>query len=393
MAKELGTARSVRARIGLDRKQMRGMHFSRGHRLELFDNGSGALAAMLEAIQGAEHHVHLESYIFRTDATGCRFLDRLAERAAAGTEVRLLLDAVGSRTADPAALRMLSEAGGQISFFNPATRWLRTFEPRRRDHRKILVVDDRIAFAGGANVGDEYGAVRDGRPTWRDAHARIEGPGVAELQALFLESWVRAGGERVDRRGLFARESPNRGDVSLAIVADGPTHRRRRMRDLLVSALEGARSEVLLVSPYFAPGHRVLEALGDASERGVRVELLIAGRTDQPLFRRAAREILPRLLRRGVRVFEDPHRMMHAKLAAFDDSLSVVGTSNLDRQSLEHSQEVNLVIEGPAVPSWIRARFGTDVSEVSPIDLDTLARRSLWSKGLDRLARLGVRLL
>ena len=125
---------------------------------------------------------------------------------------------------------------------------------------------------------------------------------------------------------------------------------------------------MLLVSPYFAPGSRVLDALEAASERGVLVELLLAGHSDHPLLRRAVREFIPRLLKHGVKVYEDPRRMMHAKLAVFDDSLAVLGTSNLDRQSLDHSCEVNAVFKDPQTSKWILEHFGTNVHEVVPIE-------------------------
>ncbi len=368
------------------------LRFQPGHRLTLFHRGREAIGAMLEAIEAAERHVHLETYILRADETGRRVLAALEGRARAGVGVRVIFDAVGSRGLDRRALARLRGCGAEIAEYNPPSRWLWRFRPRQRDHRKLLIVDGRVGFLGGLNLGDEYVAEDEGGPTWRDAHLRIEGPALTELQALFLENWFRCGGESFAWRPLLTGELEAHGGRSLAILADGPMYRRRRLRSFFIEELGRARQHVLLVSPYFAPGRRVLDALGAAGERGVRVELLLAGHSDHPVLRRAARVIVPRLLARGVRVYEDPHRMMHAKLAVFDGGLSVVGTSNLDRQSLEHSCEVNAVIEGPEVAKWILEHFGTNVLDVTAVDRALLEKRSLATRLIDRIAAFWARL-
>jgi cardiolipin synthase len=160
------------------------------------------------------------------------------------------------------------------------------------------------------------------------------------------------------------------------------------MRDLIVSAADSARRDVLLESPYFAPGHRVLEALSRASERGVQVALLLAGRTDHPVLRRATRSIVPRLLAAGVRVYEYDESMMHAKFAVFDGHWGVIGTSNLDRQSFEHNFEVNLIVEEGEIPQKLQQRFDLDVEHARQVDLDSLAARGLFERIVDRIASL-----
>jgi len=328
----------------------------------------------------------------RTDATGRRILSHLTAQAEQGVSVRLIFDALGSRGLDRAALRSLEMAGARIAEFNPPAQWLWRFRPRQRDHRKILLVDGKIGFLGGLNIADEYVAEDSEGPTWRDAHLRIEGPALTELAALFIENWFRSGGESFEWRSLVDHERDADGDRSVAILADGPSYRRRRLQSFFLDELCRAKSHVLLVSPYFAPGPKVLDALSAASERGVRVELLLAGHTDHPLLRRAVREIVPKLLSRGVRVFEDRRRMMHAKLAVFDDALAVVGTSNLDRQSLHHSCEVNAVIDGPSEAKWILEHFGTDISDVCPIDCAVLAKRSFVTRWIDKVAAIWARI-
>lgn len=370
----------------------RALRFTEGNRVHAFDNGADGLDAMLAAIQAATSRVHLETYILRSDATGRRFLEVLGERARAGVHVRLLYDALGSRSLDRRALVPLQRAGAQVAAFNPPTRWLPRFAPRRRDHRKILTVDGRLAFVGGLNLGDEY-AARDGHePDWRDAHLRVEGPVVRDLDAVFLESWFRADAGDLAWDALLGEEPAPAGDTRCAVLADGPVYRRRRMRDLLISALDEAERRVLLVSPYFAPGWRVLAALERAGERGIEVDLLMAGRTDHPLLRRGAHATVQRLADRGVRVFEDVQRMMHAKVAVFDEDFAIVGTSNLDRQSFDHSYEVNVILEGVEVANEVRQRFSRDLPRARRVDR-ALEQRGLLERLVDSICALLVRLV
>jgi len=368
-----------------------GLRFTEGNRVALHHQGRDALEAMLETAASARRRIHLETYILRADTTGRRFLDLLQARAAAGVEVRLLYDAFGSLGLDEGAVQRLRRVGGEVVAFNPLRRFYPRWAPRRRDHRKILTVDGRVAFAGGLNIGDEYwGASGEG---WRDTQVRVEGPAVRDLDAVFLESWFRADGPLLPWHELLDSAPEKCGDVRCAVVPDGPTYRRRRMRELLLAALRSSVEEVRIASPYFAPGRRVLRALAEAAERGVAVDLLWAGRTDHPVLRRAARALLPRLLPSGVRIYEYKASIMHAKVALFDERWAIVGSSNLDRQSFEHSYEVNLVLEGGDVAEQVALAFERDIEISEPVDSERLARRGWLERMVDRLAALLLRVV
>ena len=344
---------------------------------------------MLEGVRSARRQVHLETYILRSDETGRRFLEALTECARRDVEVCLLYDALGSRGLEERALESLRRAGGQVVAFNRWPGLAQRFRPRRRDHRKILVVDSRVAFTGGLNIGDEYRhGLAGGTPGWRDAHLCLEGPAVRDLEALFLESWFRADAPDLPWQDLLAHIPEPCGDVRCAVVPDGPVYRRRRTRDLIISALANASRSARFESPYFAPGRRLLDALARASERGVAVELVLAGRTDHPVLRRASHSILPRLLARGMRVYEYQQEMLHAKVANFDEEWAIIGSSNLDRQSFEHSYEVNVIFEGGEIPKRLDARFREALEHSREIDAAALAARSVWERILDRLASL-----
>ncbi len=359
------------------------LRFQGGHAVELFDRGERAFSAMLDAIEGASSTIHLETYILRTDRIGRRILDALGRRSHAGVNVRVIFDSVGSRGINRGVLREAEETGVEFAEFNPPSRWIWRFRPRLRDHRKLLLIDGRVAFCGGMNIGDEY-ASSSLENRWRDAHLRIEGPVLTELEALFMESWFRSGGSSFEWRSLVAANRAASGEIAAAVVADGPRYRRRRMLSLFLDELEAARSQVLLVTPYFAPGPRILDALASAADRGVHIQLVLAGRTDHPIHRRAARLMVPRLQRRGIEVYEDTNVMMHAKLACFDERIAIVGTSNLDRQSLHHSNEVNVVFESDAVARWVRDRFGpqtpglTQFPEPDSVESSWIGR--LWDR-------------
>lgn len=384
-----GLVRRPRAlRRFLRRERLR---FTTGNCLRVFSFGDAGLAAMLAAIDSAQRRIHLETYILRDDATGRRFVEALAAKARRGVAVRVLYDAVGSLGLSPAAFDELCAAGGDVVAFNPLRRFYPRWMPRRRDHRKILIVDGRVAFTGGLNIGDEYNVGRGGAgEPWRDTHAQVEGPAVQDLEAVFLESWFRADGPNLPWSDILGAPPPPCGDERIAVVADGPSHRRRLVRDLVALALRTAREQVRITTPYFAPDLKILGALGRAGRRGLRVSLLLAGRTDHPMLRRAARALLPRLLASGLVVYEHHAAMLHAKTSVVDDHWAIVGTSNLDRQSLQHSYEVNLVVEDGTVPSELAGIFDADAGEATRIDLAHLGRRGWFERIIDRLCAIAL---
>ncbi|MDX2170083.1 MAG: phospholipase D-like domain-containing protein [Deltaproteobacteria bacterium] len=378
----------VRRPLALRRYLRRqGLRFTDGNRVALYVTGEAGLAAMLAAIESATRRIHLETYILRGDLTGRRFLAALTRKARGGVAVRLIFDAVGSLRLDPAELDALREAGGEVLSFNPLRRFYPRWLPRRRDHRKILVVDGRVAFTGGLNIGDEYNlGPPAGAASWRDTHLQVEGPAVQDLEAVFLESWFRADGSELPWGQLLGAPAGVAGGDRVAVVADGPSYRRRVVRDLVLLALATARHTVCLTSPYFAPDPRVLAAIEHTARRGVAISLLVAGRTDHPLLRRATRNLIPRLLAAGVAVYEYDHSMLHAKTTVVDGVWTLAGTSNLDRQSFEHSYEVNLVVEGGALPGQLAAVHAADLQRATRVDAAHLARRGLVERTLDRAA-------
>jgi cardiolipin synthase len=351
------------------------------HQVALLRDGGQAFPAMLAAIASARSFVCLETYILRDDGTGLRFGAALAERARSGVEVSVLYDAWGSRVS-PEFLAALGEAGVRtvsyhpLSFAGPLARILsRTF---RRDHRKGLVVDGRVAFTGGMNIADDYAAPEDGGQGWRDTAVRLEGPAVQELLHLFLTVWRRAKGAPLDEHRYVHRA--RRPDPRVRVIGSGGPGLSWRIRRAYVEALREARARVRITSAYFLPTRAVSRALRDAALRGVDVQVIAAGTTDVPAVRLAARDAYARLLRAGVRIFEWRGRVLHAKTAVVDGSWCTVGSANLDTLSLQVNLEVNAVLEDAGLGAAMEGMFADDLTSCEEVTLGQWEKRPLLER-------------
>jgi len=361
---------------------------TRGNAVEVFDDPSALYDALEEAIRGARDHVHLEYYIFQPDATGRRFRDLLAEKAADGLEVRLLLDSVGSRSLGVGFLSPLTAAGGQVGWFLP----LGALPPKMgfhlRNHRKIAVVDGAVAFTGGMNIGDEYRGRWARRPSWTDTHLRVEGPAVERIQEVFAGDWHFTVGEDL----LFDRYYPaqeSRGDAIVQVVDSGPDDPARAIHATLFHALASARDRVWIATPYFVPDAAISMALTATALRGVDVRLLLPERTDHPLVDLAGESFLPALLEAGVQVFRYEAGMLHSKLVSVDGHWGTLGSANMDVRSFTYNFEVNLLVLSPTLVTRLEAIFQRDLSHSTPFTRAHVDSASL----LHRLAVAACRLL
>ncbi|MGK4002553.1 phospholipase D-like domain-containing protein [Sorangium sp. So ce1036] len=357
------------------------------HRLALLKDGAQAYPAMLAAIAGAQRTVCLETYILRSDRTGQRFAEALAERAAAGVEVSLLFDAWGSSVSS-SFLDGLRRAGVRPLAFRPIELSAPFGKVARRDHRKALIVDGAVAFIGGLNISDDYAAPEDGGAGWRDTHLRIEGPAAAELQYFFLRTWQRAGGPPVDgeRYGYDAR----RPDPAVQIISNDLPRRRHRhgIRDAYRQAIERARRRIFITNAYFLPPLRIIHALAAAARRGVDVRIMVAGTTDVPAVLLASRAIYGHLLDAGARLFEWRGRVLHAKTAVVDGSWATVGSTNLDSQSLRMNIEANAVITHRGFAGAMERMFTEDLASCREITVARWIRRPLWERAASWTAYL-----
>lgn len=356
--------------------------FHPGNRVEVFSKGDAAFAAMLEALAEAREEVLLESYIFKDDPTGQRFAETLRRAAARGVAVRVLADGFGSMWTRGAFWSELQRHKVEARLYHPL--WtLRHW--KFRDHRKILVVDRKISFTGGMNIGDEYGSSL--LPTghvWRDTHARVEGPAAWEMAVVFEESWRRAGGSRIGLEPLPAREAPG----ARVLILDSRPGRGNREVAAMMAAISGAARKTLwITTAYFAPNRRrALRILGGAARRGVDVRLLLPGRSDVPVARHAGHGFYSGLLSRGVRIFEYQPAILHAKTMVADGLLSLVGSSNLDFRSFELNAECNFVIADAETAGRMEAQYLEDLAASVEIERPSWNRRSALHRFGDSLA-------
>ena len=358
-----------------------------GNQVEVFFNGRDAFSAMRESGRTAEQEVLLESYIFKDDSTGQAFLAVIKETASRGVAVRVLADAIGSFSTRAEFWQEMESCGVEVKLFNPLIKAL-WYQPYR-DHRKILVVDRKVAFTGGMNIGEEYGSLRR-RPkpgeTWRDTHVKVIGPAAWEMAVVFSEGWTYSGGEEIAIDPLPSSELEAPG--SRVLVLDSRPHRGQAESAAVLAAIAAAAKKTLwITNAYFAPGQKGIDVLTATAARGIDVRLLLPGKSDVPIARRAGHGYFHQLLEGGVRIFEYQAAILHAKTLVADGLVSVVGSTNLDFRSFIFNNECDLLILCPTTAATMEQTFLKDLESSEEIHLDAWRRRPLLKKIGDRVAR------
>lgn len=349
--------------------------------------GGEAFPAMLEAIAAARRHVYLEMYILRADRIGQRFKTALIERAQAGVVVRLLYDSLGSFGLPSSYVAELEAAGVEVVVFHPVAPWRARWGINKRDHQKILIVDDEVGFTGGINIGDEYMPVEEGGGGWHDVNARVEGPAVHDLARIFQKTWDNAGGMPFPRPP--PPQSVPSGSSQLAyvqVISNIGVFTRSRMRQAYLHAIRRADRNIRIMNAYFIPDIGLRLAFARAHRRGVSVTVIVPSTSDVKAVYYASRRLYARLMRAGVRIFEWPERMMHAKVGAIDGVWSTIGSYNLDRRSFFHNLEVGLTVIDRPLAEKLEAQFEEDLKGCREILPAEWGKRSLWQKFLERLA-------
>jgi cardiolipin synthase A/B len=351
----------------------------RGNSMTVFTNGSHFYPAMCDAIRAAESSINLEAYIFTSGDVADMVMEAMIERARAGVEVRLVLDAIGSSGLRGACVGRLEDAGCRVSYYQPLA-WYRLHRFNNRTHRELLVVDGKVAFTGGAGVADWWMKPHRRRPAWRDTMVRLEGPIVGALQGVFSENWLECCGEILTGPRHFPRLQPA-GDVEVMLVKSSPSDRATVSRVVFQMLLEGAAREVDISTPYFLPDRALRRALVRTARRGVQVRVIVPGAlTDQRLVRLASRRMYRELLEGGVRIFEYRPSMTHVKALIVDGIWAVTGTTNVDNRSFEHNDEVNVAARSATVADRLRHDFESDVLASDELRLDEWRERSLLEK-------------
>jgi phosphatidylserine/phosphatidylglycerophosphate/cardiolipin synthase-like enzyme len=368
-----------------------------GNRFELLLDGSAFFPRMLAAIDGARQQVEIELYLIEDGHCSERLVDTLCRAAERGVTVRGLFDAYGAAGLGAALRERMQAAGVQLRWYNPV-RWRRGIRNFHRDHRKLLLVDQRLAYVGGTGSTDEFWLPDEASSPWHEVMVEIEGPLVGDWQQLFEHLWRARFSWRPRHQPvpLNLPECPPAG-VGLGRVAYADAAQHRDILLSLLRALKGARKRVWLATPYFLPTWKIRRALRRAAARGVEVRLLLAGRnTDHPPVRFAGQRYYPKLLRAGVRIFEYQPSFLHLKMVLVDDWVSV-GSCNFDHWNLRFNLDANVEALDPDFTRAVTASFIEDFSVSREITLEDWRQRPWWRRAQQRLwgwlDRLAVNLL
>lgn len=359
----------------------------RGNVLMVYHETEHAYNALLDAIATARQYVHLEYFIIRSDTTGERLLNLLADKAREGIEVRLLYDAMGCFHLKSRSLRPLLDAGGQAAGFLPLNPLHSFIRVNLRNHRKITIVDGRIGFTGGMNIGDEYLGKKSVFGYWRDSFLRLEGPAVADLQSVFSEDWEFIRRERLSEE-KYATPQPNAGEVTVQIADSGPDQEVNTIRDIYFLAIVSARQRLWIASPYLVPDNGLFDALRAARYRGIDVRILTLLRPDHYISYYAGLYYAADLLQYGVKIYLYRKGMMHSKLMMVDGRWGMIGSANLDNRSLHLNFEVGCIVHNADQVEQLEKVYQRDLEDAIPLDRKQLESRSAASRILENACRL-----
>ena len=346
-----------------------------GNKAREYINGDAFFPIMIEAIRSAQHTVTLAIYLYWRGETGRQFSEALAERARAGVKVRISLDWFGSRCMDRKELAMLRQSGAEARYYNRFSP-LHPLRVNHRDHRKLLVIDGRVGFIGGAGIADCWMGNADSNKSWRDGFYRVEGPVVGQMQSVFMENWTRISG-RTEVGNDFFPELTDVGADPAHVFSNTAGAGTDRVRLFYLLAFNSARKNIRLGMAYFIPCRATREALADACRRGVDVEIIVPNsRINNKLVRPMARRHYGALLKAGARIYEYEPSMFHVKCLIVDDALVSVGSANLDERTYRYNDEANLNILSPAFAADQIRIFEADKQRAHAITYQAWKRRS-----------------
>jgi cardiolipin synthase len=356
-----------------------GASMTSGNRLELLENGDAIFPAMLAAISSARKTVSFEAYIFWSDEVGTRFRDALAERAAHGVGVRVLLDAIGSpgRHMNASDVEILRHAGCQVEFFHSMKPWM-LWVFNHRNHRRVLVVDGALGFTGGVGFADPWRGNADSKGHWRDTQVLVEGPAVRGLQRAFQENWSEVTGEALVGEEFFPA-LPQAGTSAVAVVPSSPLAPMSGAGRVYAISLAAAAKEIWIANSYFLPDDATANLLVAAVKRGVDVRVIVPSddQNDVPATKAAGRSSFGPLLAGGVKIFEYQPTMFHLKTMVVDGVFSTVGSANFDDRSFHLNEEINLFVYDGVFAGQMKESYRRDLSRCRPYTYTMWKQRSL----------------
>lgn len=364
-----------------------GAPLTEGNLIEVLQNGDEIFPSMLAAVRGAKKTINMESYIYWDGTIGRRFAEVLAERARAGVEVKVILDAVGSAPMSQALIEFMANNGIDLEWYHPL-RWYTLSRANHRTHRKMLIVDGSIGFTGGVGIADNWLGDADSSDHWRDTQVRVEGPAVTQMQFSFMDNWVKSRGEILTGLDYFPQVIAE-GAHRTQVVKSSPSEGITTVKLLYTISIVSAVRSIFITNAYFIPDRDTIRALEGAVRRGVDVKVIVPGEwTDVPVVRQASRWHYEQLLKRGIKIYEYQGTMIHAKTMVVDGIWSTIGSSNFDDRSFRLNDEVNVNVFAEDVASKLEAMFQHDLARSIEITPRKWARRSTFSRLKERVAEL-----
>jgi cardiolipin synthase len=372
--------------------QMREMEvvFSKTNSVELLMSGKEKFARLFEDIRQAKQSVHLEYFNFRNDSIASLLFDILREKRKEGVEVRAVFDGFGNdsnnRPLKKEHLEKLRADGIQIYEFDPIRfPWINHIWPR--DHRKIVVIDGRIGYTGGMNVADYYVVGSEQVGEWRDMHCRIEGSAVNELQKIFVRFWKRLSKEDLTDPKYF--QGTKAGNKMVCIINREPRITNEVMRSFYINALDNAKDSIKIINPYFVPTNKVMKALKRCAERGVKMDILISAKYDEPVTPDIVMYNMKKLIKRGVNVWRYRPGFHHSKIMMVDGKYCTVGSANLDARGLRYDYEVNALIIDEETTKKLNQKFIEDTGKSDYLSMEEWKKsRTTWQRFKGWLAHL-----
>ena len=358
-----------------------------GNKITTLVNGAQIYPAMINAIRTAQTNITFETFVFR-DAIGATFVDELSNAARRGVQVHMLLDWLGSRTMDSALLSAARTAGCDVQIYHPP-HWYHLGRLNNRTHRKVMVIDGKVGFTGGVGIADQWKGNADSPSHWRESHFRLEGPAVAQMQAVFIDNWIKATGRVLHGADYFPKLSTTCGDMEAQMFGSSPVGGSESMHLMVLLALTAAKSSIDIQNAYFVPDRLTVEALCSAARRGVRIRIIVPGRhTDARLGRWAAQGLYGELLAAGIQIFEYQPTMMHCKVLVIDGLWSSVGSANFDDRSFRLNDEANLNAFSEELAREQIRLMDADVLQSRKMVLKRWRSRTLGRRVNERLALL-----
>jgi cardiolipin synthase len=367
-----------------------------GGTAELLNNGDAYFPRMLDAIRSAEHTINFTTYIWQDGKVSSDFFEALTERAAAGVQVRVLVDGFGGMKAPDDGIEKFRAAGGKWAVFN-APRFGRLTRIHKRTHRRALLIDGRIGFTGGAAVMDKWLGNARNPDEWRDCMVEVRGNLAVNLQAAFTQIWTHATGELISGEHFYAVDFEEPASARREVhsisrhinVISSPSSHAHPMRHLFWLSISSAEKSLYITNPYFVPDATLAMALKDRAQRGVDVRVLVPNEhIDVPIIRWASQGYYDELLSAGVRIFEFQPTMLHQKLLVADGVWSLVGSTNMDVRSKELNQENSLCLQDRGFAADMEAAFMADLAQAREVKLEEWRRRAIYRKIPEQFARL-----